>query len=57
MALLSLTLAAEELRSGALVQPFGPVLSTGSYFLATAKGRRSEPAVRAVWEWIAHQAA
>lgn len=38
VALLSLTLAAEELRSGALVQPFGPLLSTGSYFLATAKG-------------------
>jgi LysR family glycine cleavage system transcriptional activator len=57
VALLSLTLAAEELRSGALVQPFGPLLSTGSYFLATAKGRRNEPAVRAVWEWIARQAA
>ncbi|MGR4869325.1 LysR substrate-binding domain-containing protein [Variovorax sp. LARHSF232] len=57
VALLSLTLAAEELRSGALVQPFGPVLSTGSYFLATAKGRRSEPAVNAVWQWVAGQAA
>ncbi len=55
VALLSLTLAAEELRSGALVQPFGPLLSTGSYFLATAKGRRSEPAVDAVWQWIAGQ--
>jgi LysR family glycine cleavage system transcriptional activator len=54
--LLSLTLAAEELRSGALVQPFGPVLDTGSYFLAVASGREPEPAVRAVWEWIASQA-
>ncbi len=56
VALLSLTLAAEELRSGALVQPFGPALDTGRYFLATANGREDEPAVRAVWDWIASQA-
>jgi len=57
IALLSLTLSAEELRSGALVQPFGPALDTGSYFLAVASGRENEPAIRAVWEWIASQAA
>ncbi|RST52849.1 LysR substrate-binding domain-containing protein [Variovorax sp. DXTD-1] len=57
VALLSLTLAAEELRSGALVQPFGPALDTGSYFLATAHGRENEPAIRGVWDWIASQAA
>ncbi|MET3440994.1 LysR family glycine cleavage system transcriptional activator [Variovorax paradoxus] len=57
VALLSLTLAAEELRSGALVQPFGPVLDTGSYFLTTAHGRENEPAIRGVWDWIASQAA
>ncbi|SCX66752.1 LysR substrate-binding domain-containing protein [Variovorax sp. EL159] len=57
VALLSLTLAAEEVRSGALVQPFGPALETGSYFLATANGRENEPAIRAVWDWIATQAA
>jgi LysR family glycine cleavage system transcriptional activator len=57
VALLSLTLSAEELRSGALVQPFGPALETGSYFLAAANGRENEPAIRAVWEWIASQAA
>lgn len=56
VALLSLTLAAEEIRSGALVQPFGPVLDTGSYFLAVAEGRENEPAIRAVWGWIASQA-
>lgn len=56
VALLSLTLSAEELRSGALVQPFGPALDTGSYFLAVANGREDEPGVRAVWEWIASQA-
>jgi len=57
VALLSLTLAAEELRSGALVQPFGPALDTGSYFLATAQGRENEPAIRGVWDWIASQRA
>ena len=55
VALLSLTLAAEELRSGALVQPFGPALDTGSYFLTVANGREEEAAIRAVWEWIASQ--
>lgn len=57
VALLSLTLAAEELRSGALVQPFGPALDTGSYFLAVAAGHEGDAAVRAVWEWIATEAA
>ncbi|CAN7456931.1 LysR substrate-binding domain-containing protein [Variovorax sp. LjRoot84] len=56
VALLSLTLCAEELRSGALLQPFGPALATGSYFLTAAEGREREPAVRAVWQWIAGQA-
>jgi len=56
VALLSLTLSAEELRSGALLQPFGPALDTGSYFLATVQGREREPAIRAVWQWIAAQA-
>jgi LysR family glycine cleavage system transcriptional activator len=56
VALLSLTLCAEELRSGALVQPFGPALDTGSYFLAVAIGRENEAPVRAVWNWIASQA-
>ncbi|MBA2722921.1 MAG: LysR family transcriptional regulator [Methylibium sp.] len=54
--LLSLTLAAQELRSGALLQPFGPALDTGSYFLATASGREREPAIRAVWQWVVAQA-
>jgi len=56
VAMLSLTLATEELRSGALVQPFGPALDTGSYFLAVASGREDEAAIRAVWKWIASQA-
>lgn len=57
VALLSLTLSAQELQSGALVQPFGPTLDTGSYFLAVANGRENEPAIHTVWEWIASQAA
>ena len=56
VALLSLTLCAQELKSGALLQPFGPVLATGSYFLTAAEGREREPAIRAVWQWIAGQA-
>jgi LysR family glycine cleavage system transcriptional activator len=56
VALLSLTLSAPEIRSGALVQPFGPALDTGSYFLAVAHHREHEGAIRAVWEWIASQA-
>ena len=56
VALLSLTLTAGERASGALVQPFGPALDTGSYFLAAAKGREREPAIRAVWRWIEAQA-
>jgi LysR family glycine cleavage system transcriptional activator len=56
VALLSLTLTAQELRSGALLQPFGPALDTGSYFLATAAGREREPAIRAVWQWVMAQA-
>lgn len=57
VALLSLTLSAEELRTGALLQPFGPALDTGSYFLAAAPGRLQEPAINAVWQWVAAQAA
>lgn len=57
VALLSLTLAADELRSGALVQPFGPALETGSYYLATPRGRQDEPAIAAVWGWVVAQAA
>lgn len=57
VALLSLTLSADELRSGALLQPFGPMLSTGSYFLAAANGREREPAIHAVWRWAAGEAA
>jgi LysR family glycine cleavage system transcriptional activator len=53
VALLSLTLMRPELESGALVQPFGPVLPTGGYYLATARGREREPALQQVWAWLA----
>ncbi|WP_286663200.1 LysR substrate-binding domain-containing protein [Variovorax flavidus] len=57
VALLSRTLAADELQSGALLQPFGPVLETGKYFLAAVNGREREPAIQAVWRWAAAEAA
>lgn len=56
VALLSMTLAQEELRSGALLQPFGPVLAVGSYFLVAAEGRENEPAIQAVWRWARAEA-
>jgi len=56
VALLSLTLSAPEIGSGALVQPFGPALDTGSYFVAVANGREHEAPLRAAWNWIASQA-
>jgi LysR family glycine cleavage system transcriptional activator len=52
--LLSTTLLADELRSGTLVQPFGPTLATGAYHLVTLPGREREPTIRAVWEWFTH---
>jgi LysR family glycine cleavage system transcriptional activator len=53
--LLSTTLMANELASGALVNPFGPRLSTGAYYLAAMPSRRREAAIAAVWDWLASQ--
>lgn len=53
--LLSRVLLAEELASGTLVQPFGPVLATGHYWLAALPERRGDPAIAAVWTWLASQ--
>ena len=52
VALLSLTLVAEELRSGALVQPCGPVIEGDGYYLVYPAHRRDDDAVRAVRAWI-----
>ncbi|MEL1265128.1 LysR substrate-binding domain-containing protein [Pseudoxanthomonas putridarboris] len=57
VALLSVTLLATELETGALRQPFGPVLDTGRYYVAIARGREREPVLRRVQDWIALQAA
>ncbi|MBE7368995.1 LysR substrate-binding domain-containing protein [Ramlibacter pallidus] len=51
--LLSLTLTEAERSSGMLVQPLGPVLTTGSYHLAAVEGHEDAPGVREVWAWIA----
>ncbi len=52
VAMMGLTLIAEELRSGALVQPFGPALDAGSYYLACEEARRHEPQLQMVKEWL-----
>lgn len=52
VALMSLALIADELRAGNLVQPFGPELPGLPFFLVCQEGRRSEPAVAAVFEWV-----
>ncbi|MDT4838137.1 hypothetical protein FQZ97_718850 [compost metagenome] len=49
---MSLALIADELRAGNLVQPFGPELPGLPFFLVCQEGRRSEPAVAAVFEWV-----
>jgi LysR family glycine cleavage system transcriptional activator len=53
--LLSTTLMASELASGALVSPFAPRLATGAYYLAAMPSRRREAAIAAVWDWLAAQ--
>lgn len=49
--LLSLTLVAEELAAGTLVQPFGPVIDGMGYHLLCRPGLEGE-AVAAVQEWL-----
>ncbi|KJK21614.1 LysR family transcriptional regulator [Burkholderiaceae bacterium 16] len=52
VALLSLALVAEELCSGALVQPCGPVIEGDGYYLVYPAHRRDDEAVRAIRAWI-----
>lgn len=52
VALLSLTLVAPELASGALIQPFGPKLDGRRYDLVYPAGSESRPAVAALRRWI-----
>jgi LysR family transcriptional regulator, glycine cleavage system transcriptional activator len=53
VALLSLTLVASELASGALIQPFGPTLEGRRYDLVYPVGAESRPAVDALRRWLA----
>jgi LysR family glycine cleavage system transcriptional activator len=53
--LLSATLMAPELGSGALVNPFGPALATGGFYLAALPARRQQAAIAAIWNWFAEQ--
>lgn len=52
VALLSLALVATELASGALVQPFGPVLEGWRYDLVYPAGAETRPSVAVLREWV-----
>lgn len=52
VALLSLALVSAELASGALVQPFGPVLEGLGYDLVFPAGSEAKPAVAVLSNWV-----
>jgi DNA-binding transcriptional LysR family regulator len=52
VALLSRALVATELASGALLQPFGPVLDGWRYDLVYPAGAEQRPAVAALRSWV-----
>lgn len=52
VALLSLALVAAELASGALVQPFGPVIEGLGYDLIYPAGHDARPAVAVLSKWV-----
>lgn len=52
VALLSVALVAAELTSGALVQPFGPILPGLRYDLVYSQGSENRPAIAALRRWI-----
>jgi LysR family glycine cleavage system transcriptional activator len=52
VALLSLALVSAELASGALVQPFGPVLDGLGYDLVYPVGSEARPAVAVLSNWV-----
>lgn len=56
VALLSTSLIEAELRSGVLLQPFGPVLNTYAFYLVYPESRESDPHVQAACAWISAQA-
>ncbi|MBS4049435.1 MAG: transcriptional regulator GcvA [Alphaproteobacteria bacterium] len=52
VALLGLPLVAAELASGALVQPFGPVLQGDGYHVVTRPERVQQPEITALRNWL-----
>lgn len=52
VALLSLTLVAAELASGALIQPFGPVIEGLHYNLVFPTDAATQPAVTVLRDWV-----
>ena len=48
----SLVLAAPEIRSGLLANPFGPVIKGGQYHIVTAGNARLRPKVSEVRDWL-----
>lgn len=52
VALAGQALVADELASGRLVQPFGPALNTGAFYLVYPQGRSEDPSIRAVCDWV-----
>lgn len=52
VALMSEALIADELRSGRLVQPFGPELPGEAFHLVYPEERKQEPMVKAIRDWV-----
>lgn len=52
IALLSLSLVADDLAAGRLVQPFGPELAGHTYHLVTSAGRATQAHVKAALDWL-----
>ncbi|HEX5655615.1 MAG TPA: LysR substrate-binding domain-containing protein [Polyangiales bacterium] len=56
VALLSEAVVAEELRTGALVQPFGPSLPSEAYHVVYPERAADDPRVVAVRSWLLREA-
>ncbi len=52
VALMSRQLIGDELREGRLVQPFGPMMEGKPFHLVYPEGRRDDPTVLAVRDWV-----
>lgn len=52
VALMSKQLIEDELKSGRLMQPFGPVMEGKPFFLVYPESRQNDPTIRAVRDWV-----